>query len=765
MPIARFVRVLLTSACLLLALPALASAAQIVNTVEDAPDALSGGACNTAANKCSLRAAIEVTNSAGTADNILFDATVFKGQVANSTITLTSQLPIVLAPVTINAGTCLTQAVVNGPCAAVSGPVSETAIRVAATGVSIFDLAFVDAGKGIEANNDGFTAAGNWFGLKLDGTPGAASSFGIAVEPGADEAQIGGTTSVSRNVFANSTTGLRLRGASDGVVEGNYFGAGPNGATPRPNVRDLVVANSAVDVAATGNRIGAEVGATGAESAECDLGCNVFLSAETSDQAIDLHGKPAFEEKPATGPTTIVGNYVGLKADGGASTERAPTGIEVGSAGEVTIGGLDPGDGNQIHADTYGVFASRLGVPAKKLRVLGNMIGRSRDNSGPLLAPSDGISISSEGITAEADMAEIAGNYISADGAGIENHSAGATIAGNHIYGGFRGVSIVGLTDLSGIGNQIEGNTIVDAATGIYIQNDLNVVVDNFLGGNGTGVAIENFLTLDSTENLVGGEADDEDNVIVDSGFNAIEIVDVEGSQNEIGRNSGSGNGGKFIRLKASNPGSEPIGPNGGIKPPLVATASKTEASGTADAEAVVRVFNKAGTAAGELGAYLGKVTADLDGKWSLTYLAPVAGGTFVAATQTNADGGTSEVSATASVPPAPQPGCNDTPAPAICAAPVPPTAAPPADTTPPKVTIKKAPKAQSTSTTAKFKFQSNEGGSKFQCKLDRGKFKACKSPKTYKKLKPGKHVFKVKATDAAGNVSAVVKRKFTVLA
>jgi hypothetical protein len=85
-------------------------------------------------------------------------------------------------------------------------------------------------------------------------------------------------------------------------------------------------------------------------------------------------------------------------------------------------------------------------------------------------------------------------------------------------------------------------------------------------------------------------------------------------------------------------------------------------------------------------------------------------------------------------------------------------------DTTKPIVTIKKAPKAKSTATTAKFKFVSNESGSTFQCKLDKKAFAKCKSPKTYKKLKLGKHVFKVKATDAAGNVSAVLTRKFTVL-
>ena len=43
---------------------------------------------------------------------------------------------------------------------------------------------------------------------------------------------------------------------------------------------------------------------------------------------------------------------------------------------------------------------------------------------------------------------------------------------------------------------------------------------------------------------------------------------------------------------------------------------------------------------------------------------------------------------------------------------------------------------------------------------------KSCKSPKKYKKLKPGKHVFKVRAIDKAGNVDPTpAKKKFKVLA
>ena len=52
----------------------------------------------------------------------------------------------------------------------------------------------------------------------------------------------------------------------------------------------------------------------------------------------------------------------------------------------------------------------------------------------------------------------------------------------------------------------------------------------------------------------------------------------------------------------------------------------------------------------------------------------------------------------------------------------------------------------------AKFKFRSNEAGSTFECRLDDGEFEDCDSPQKYRGLDPGRHRFRVRATDAAGN-------------
>jgi hypothetical protein len=94
-------------------------------------------------------------------------------------------------------------------------------------------------------------------------------------------------------------------------------------------------------------------------------------------------------------------------------------------------------------------------------------------------------------------------------------------------------------------------------------------------------------------------------------------------------------------------------------------------------------------------------------------------------------------------------PGPSAVPTPTVTPSPTPTTAP---DTTAPKTRLRKA-RINQAKRRATFSFASGERGSKFQCKLDKRKFKPCTSPKTYKKLKPGKHVFRVKARDRAGNV------------
>lgn len=96
---------------------------------------------------------------------------------------------------------------------------------------------------------------------------------------------------------------------------------------------------------------------------------------------------------------------------------------------------------------------------------------------------------------------------------------------------------------------------------------------------------------------------------------------------------------------------------------------------------------------------------------------------------------------------------------------PVVPPPPPSVDKDPPETRIAKGPKGKIRAHKVKFRFSSDEQGSKFSCKLDRRKFSACSSPKSYRKLKAGKHVFQVFATDLAGNRDpSPAKRTFRIL-
>lgn len=77
---------------------------------------------------------------------------------------------------------------------------------------------------------------------------------------------------------------------------------------------------------------------------------------------------------------------------------------------------------------------------------------------------------------------------------------------------------------------------------------------------------------------------------------------------------------------------------------------------------------------------------------------------------------------------------------------------------------ITKGPKGKIGSHRATFWFKSEPAGAKFECKLDRKKFKPCSSPKAYKGLASGKHTFRVRAVSAAGLADdSPAKRSFRV--
>jgi hypothetical protein len=70
-----------------------------------------------------------------------------------------------------------------------------------------------------------------------------------------------------------------------------------------------------------------------------------------------------------------------------------------------------------------------------------------------------------------------------------------------------------------------------------------------------------------------------------------------------------------------------------------------------------------------------------------------------------------------------------------------------------PETILSKRPTGTIHAPRATFRFNASVGGSTFQCRLDGQPFRVCGSPKTYKGLAEGRHVFRVRAIGPTGLV------------
>jgi len=155
------------------------------------------------------------------------------------------------------------------------------------------------------------------------------------------------------------------------------------------------------------------------------------------------------------------------------------------------------------------------------------------------------------------------------------------------------------------------------------------------------------------------------------------------------------------------------------------------------------------------------------DGPWSGEgWALAIVGQTLYAAGNFTSAGGDNQAQSAASFAlsqiiayptPTVTPGPGPIPTPTVTPSPTAP------DVTPPATSLRR-PKINQAKRLATFRFGSGEQGSTFSCRLDKKKTRPCTSPKTYKKLAPGKHTFRVKARDSAGNLDATpAVRRFTI--
>jgi CSLREA domain-containing protein len=753
--------------CGLLAVPAEAVAAEYtVNSTGDQVDQTVGSAgCKTAVGTCTLRAAIEESNGTPFFENegniIKFQFGTFDGELGG-TIELGLTLPTITRKVRIDGSPrplqCETDYFgVPGPCTGIDGPAGGTAFRVSAPSVQLIGFAISNAKTAAEAvGGPGLWMWNDWIGLKLDGSAGPVET-GAFIDQNSNGADFGGYYSLPRDIFANVTgVALDLDGADNATVRGNGFGVMPDGATPAPNGTNIRIGDAATgeNRTARANWIGERLDEEPLATSICDGGCNVIAAAKGS--GIDLGGNGGSEE-PATGSTRIFGNYVGLDAFGQPLPNEA-VGVLAGGSIGTTIGGPTAGDRNLINGGTDGILAGPTGG---QLRVEGNWIGLNPSGTGTQEPPSQ----SGIAITGGSDV-EVFDNRLSmltgtaleiaAYESLVERNVIGEGVTGARLPGGAVGIH---LPKTCGWCVPVADNAILGTTKyGVWIEGSGARLFGNRIEDSGeAGVNIEEpGMFAGVTGAVIGGNTAANENTISGSGGPAIRMVEnyvFSTAYNQVLRNHGSGNAGPFIALVNSA--------NGGIEPPTFMSSGEAGATGEAEPGAVVRVFRKVNSSAGEIESFLAEAVANESGTWSVAYPSAIPAGTTVASNQTSEEFGSSEYAfATTTAEPEEsnngggggRNGGNAIPQP------------PASDETPPQTFILMGPPRKSPARMAKFKFISNEPGSSFECKLDRGLRSPCRSPMTLRRLRLGKHVFKVWAIDIAGNKDrSPVKYKFRV--
>ena len=286
------------------------------------------------------------------------------------------------------------------------------------------------------------------------------------------------------------------------------------------------------------------------------------------------------------------------------------------------------------------VRGNHVGLAAGGTRADGNMDG---------IRIQDGASSTTVGGAAPGEGNVVSGN----DGAGIAIVGLGTSdtrLDGNLVGlgadalsplpNGGAGVSIADGAELVYVGGLAPNTIASNTQHGVHVsQAGAGVTVhENRIAGNGwSGVGID--VTAGC---LVGG------NEIADNAEAGVNVHGGTAAGNAIRRNRIHGNGVRGIRLLN--------GANADIEPPVVSAAGPGGARGTACAACVVEVFSDA---AGQGRTWHGAVAADGSGAWS--YSGALAG-PYVTATQTDADGNTSQFSAPVSVAPTAVPTPTDAP-------------------------------------------------------------------------------------------------------
>lgn len=516
------------------ALPAHAASTYLVDSNGDEPDDNPGDdVCHTAADTCTLRAAMQEANAHTGADIINFDN--------GYTISPASALPDITDQVEINgytgspggatANTAASPAPFNGTLTVIidgtsAGLVDGLFFNTGSSGSSVRGMVINSFYNGaVRSLVADLTVAGNYLGTDAAGTADLGNGYGVRLlDPSVTNNIVGGTNAADRNIISgNDTLGIEIGTAGTGnTIVGNYIGVDKTGTV------DMGNNNSGVYIIDTSSTT---VGGTTSAS------INVISGNGDTGVTISNDGEPTINN-------VIEGNYIGTDYTGTAAIANATDGIVVGSGTSnttiggttgVTLDGACTGACNIISANTSSGI--ELGGTSSNV-IAGNHIGTNKAGTGDLGNNDVGILLTSSNSNTIGGTTNGSRNIISGNngvGVGLDADSDSNTIAGNYIGTNTNGTAAIGNSNHGvSLANGSSSNTIggtsgsarnIISGNGVRGVNtedsgtDDNLILGNYIGTNTTGTAAiansaQGIGISNGSGNIIGGTASGARNII-----------------------------------------------------------------------------------------------------------------------------------------------------------------------------------------------------------------------------------------------------------
>ncbi|HXI53292.1 MAG TPA: Calx-beta domain-containing protein, partial [Candidatus Saccharimonadales bacterium] len=455
----------------------------------------------------SLRQAILSANLTPGIHVIQFDLP----SAAGRTITLRSELPALIHPVTID-GYSQPGASAGRPAIQLNGSEAPAAAglilrggRSAVRGLVL--SSFAGAAVRLE-DNGGDVVEGNFIGTDPSGTNSAPNGLGIFIGTNCSQNTIGGTNAASRNLISgNQGSGILIAsGANGNVIQGNFIGTSADGASALGNTGPGIELRDA-----PGNTVG------GTERQARNL-----ISANGAD-GIRVTG-------PASRGTVIQQNWIGLDASGAVALANGGHGVALLETEQVTLGGTEPEAGNVIAGNLgsgiwlegagHVVQANRVGTDATGRFRRPNAVGVTARGTGHTLGGSiEARNVISgnagDGLVLEASNTVVQANYVGVDSTGnaeLGNGQSGIVLQGPAALNTIGGATADERNVVSGNGGaglrlrgaDVEGNAVQGNHVGLGSDGH------TLLGNRAYGIVVE----AAARENLIGGSDSGQGNVI-----------------------------------------------------------------------------------------------------------------------------------------------------------------------------------------------------------------------------------------------------------